>query len=433
MHANDSIRPVRMLFLCFALAGLSLFAGACAGFMKPAGNEPKRFTLIVTNGTAGALEPQGCACRHAGGMERRAGCIAAARAAGNPVLVLDSGNLLFAPGETPSRESLLSAGVLLAGIGRIQTAAINVAASDCAAGADFIKKAAGQVVLLSSNLRDAAGGLLFSPHLVTTLNRTRIGVFGLTNPAPSCPDGIHADDPVPAAAVTVKALQRARCDVIVLLSQLSEEQNRSLIAAVPGIHFVLGSSDGPARAEPVRSGDSYAIAPGQRGTHAAVVECMIEGRGPAFIYAGGEHAESRTDMQPARGRFTFRLAALDSSVPADPAVGLLLETFREDRARRRLSSRGLHYQDAVPAADMSGLTETVRRRAVRLMNEIDCENRPIAACAADSQLCRDMARRVAEGVRAGLGDSAVGFSVLREIQSRTRRNDIDLDKTGPVQ
>jgi hypothetical protein len=143
--------------------------------------------------------------------------------------------------------------------------------------------------------------------------------------------------------------------------------------------------------------------------------------------------QPQSDAQPASGRFTVRLAALDNSVPNDPGAALLLETFRQERARRQLNSRALHYHDSVPSVDMSGLTEAGRKRAVRLMNEIACTNRPIAACTTESQQCRDMARMIAEGVRSGLGDGAVQFSVLREMQSRARSLDVQLDKSGTYQ
>ncbi|MBM4311747.1 MAG: hypothetical protein FJ119_12485 [Deltaproteobacteria bacterium] len=403
--------------------------------MKPVSREPQRFTLIVTGGTAGTLKPQGCACRRLGGIERRAGFIAQTSAASSPLLVLDSGGLLFAPGTVPSQEDLRNAGFLLSSLRHMQTAALNVSASDCAAGAEFLKKSAGQVPLLSANLRDSATQeLLFSPYLITTVNRSRIGIFGLAGPsAASGTTGIYADDPIASAGPVVKALQRARCDAIVLLSQLSEAHNLRLLSDVPGIHFVFGSSDAPARAAALRSGDSYAFTPGQ-GTHAAVVECLLEGRGPAFVCAGENTTERRPDMpaQPARGSFTFHLAPLDSSVPADPAVELLLETFREEGARRQLNSRGLHYRDAVPVVDMSGLTETGRRRALRLMNAIACKNRPIAACAAGSQQCRDIGGLVVEGVRAGRTDGAIQFMVQRELQALARRGDVPLDKSVPV-
>jgi len=430
MCSHDALRPVRIFFLCLALACLSLFAAACAGFLQPAGRVPQHFRLIVTGGTAGEIDPQGCGCRSLGGMERRAGFAAAEHAAGNPVLLLDSGNLLFASATTPDQEDLRKADCLLRSIDSMQTAALNVSAADCAAGPDFIRSRAGQVMLISANLRDATGALLFSPHMVTTAGRARIGIFGLSGPASPQVPSVQVDDPAACAAAAVKALQRARCDVVVLLSQLSEEHNRRVISAVPGIHFVLGSCDGPARAEPLCSGDSWAISPGQRGTHAAVMACLLDGRGRAFVHAGPPRAEGRPEDQSARGSFTLSLAPLDSSVPNDPAVELLLETCREEGVRRQLESRRLHYRDSVPAVDMNGLSEIQQRRSVRLMNEIACGNHPIAACTADSQLCRDMARLVTESVRAGMSDGAVHFALAREMQSRTRAGDIQLDKPG---
>jgi 2',3'-cyclic-nucleotide 2'-phosphodiesterase (5'-nucleotidase family) len=366
-------------------------------------------------------------------MERRAGCIARMRAAVPGPLVLDSGNLLFARDIKPAQQELQNAEFLLSSIRHMQTMAVNVSANDCTAGVAFLKKSAGQVTLLSSNVRSSeTDELLFKPYLITTLNRVRIGIFGLSEmPGLTGTHGIHVDDPLSSAAPVVAALQRADCDVIVLLSQLTEARNLRLLTEVPGIHFVLGSSDAPARAEPLRSGDGYSIAPGQ-GTHVAVLECLLEGRGAAFAYAGTKTAEETTThaqtQQPARGRFTYQLSALDSAVPADPTVELLLETLQENRVRRALQKQQLQFRETVPAVDVKGLPEAGRRRAVRLMNEISCGDRRIADCAADTKLCREMGRLIAEGVRTGQTDGAVQFTVLRDMQARKPDRDIPLDK-----
>jgi len=426
----------RIASLFILLAAVSLMAAACAGIPKPAARGPKRFVLLATNGTAGALEAQGCACRRLGGMARRAGCIARARVAGPPVLVLDSGNLLFAHGGDPGPQERQAARVLLDCISRMQTTAVNVSARDCAAGADFLQKSSAGPALVSANLRDSTTGeLLFAPFLTRSVNRARIGIFGLTGPdtMPEGP-GIRVDDPLSSARKAVGALQRAGCDVVVLLSQLTDEQNRQLLAQVPGIHFVLGSSEAQPGGEPIRCADAHIISPGQHGTHAALVDCTLEGSGPVFVHAGETPFEkpgaapTPSGPQTARGRFTLVIRALGSDVPADPDIELLVENFRAERAGRRLQADGVRYLEAVPGIDMRGLDETDRKRAVRLMNELSCTNSTIALRAADTQLCRDMGRVVVEGVRAGLSDGAVQFRVVRETQARLRARDIPLDK-----
>lgn len=430
------MQTIRIPAILIVLAGMSLLMCACAGTLRPGSQEPQRFTLIVTSGTAGALTAQGCGCRRLGGMERMSGCVEQTRAAAPSPLVLDCGNLLFAHNSKPSQQDLQNAEILLQNISHMQATAINVSERDCAAGADFLKANAGQVALLSSNVRDSATGeLLFSPYLITTLNRVRIGIFGLSAASGSTPTGIRVDDPLLSAAPVVSALQRKGCDVIVLLSQLREEQNLHLLTGVPGIHFVFGSSDAPARAEPLRSGDGYSIAPGQ-GTHVAVLECLLEGHGPAFTHIGAKETEEpaahaqpqQTPVEAARGRFSYQLTALDSTVPSDPAVELMIETLREDRLRQDMQTQQLPFRHVVPAVDIAGLTEAGRKRAIRLMNEISCGDRRIADCAADTELCRETGRMVAEGVRAGQTDGAIQFTVLRAMQTRTADQDIPLDK-----
>jgi 2',3'-cyclic-nucleotide 2'-phosphodiesterase (5'-nucleotidase family) len=422
---------VRIFASVILLAAVSLLAGACAGIMTPAGREPRRFTLVVTNGTAGALEAQGCGCRRLGGLERRAGFISGIRAVEPATLILDSGNLLA--GNAADQAERQDTGFLLTALRHIRTTAVNMSANDCAADADFIKKTAGQTSLLSANLRDSVTGeLLFAPQLIHTVNRVRIGIFGLSAPPVSpTPVPVRVDEPTESARTTVSTLQRAGCDVIVLLSQLSETQNLGLLREVPGIHFVFGSTDAPARAEALRSGNGYAVAPGPNGTHAVVLEGLIEGRAGAFIPADQNTTHDTISPDtPVLGRFTLRLQALDSSVGTDPDIELLLEACREDRLRRELQERGLHYRDAVGAVDFSGMTETERRRAVRLMNEITYNNRRLAECSTDIQLCRDMARMITEGVRSSRSDGSIQFAVQRELQARSRA--VQLDKSDLV-
>ena len=431
------MRIHRIHVFLVVLAGMSLLMSACAGTLRPGSQEPQRFTLIVTGGSAGEPTAQGCACRRLGGMERMSGCVSQTRTAAPGPLVLNCGNLLFPHSSEPSQQDLQTAELLLHSIRHMQAAAMNVSERDCAAGAGFLKEHAGQTALLSANLSDSATGeLMFSPYLITTINRVRIGMFGLSGASGSTPaHGIRVDDPLLSAAPVVSALQRKGCDVIVLLSQLSEEQNLRLLTGVPGIHFVLGSSDTPARAEPLRSGDGYSIAPGQ-GTHVAVLECLLEGRGPAFTHIKAKQTETtpaqaqsqQTPAEPGRGRFSYQLTALDSTVAPDPAVELMLETLREDRLRQAMQAQQLPFRPTVPAVDIEGLTEAGRKRAIRLMNEISCADRRIADCAADTELCRETGRMVAEGVRAGQTDGAIQFTVQREIQSRTQDQDIPLDK-----
>lgn len=431
------MRIYRIHVLLVVLAGMSLLMNACAGTLRLGSQGPQRFTLIVTGGAAGEPTAQGCACRRLGGMERMSGCVGQARAAAPGPLVLNCGNLLFAHNSKPSQQDLQNATFLLHSIRHMQAAAMNVSERDCAAGASFLKEHAGQTALLSSNLRDSATGeLLFSPYLITTLNRVRIGIFGLSGASGSAPaHGIRVDDPLLSAAPVVNELKRKGCDVIVLLSQLSEEQNLRLLTGVPGIHFVLGSADAPARAEPLRSGDGYSIAPGQ-GTHVAVLECLLEGRGPAFTHIGAKETEKpsaqaqsqQTPAEAARGRFSYQLTALDSTVPSDPAVELLIETLREERLRQAMQEQRLQFRDSVPAVDMGTMTEAGRKRAIRLMNEISCADRRIADCAADTELCRETGRMVTEGVRAGQTDGAIQFTVLRAMQAHTADQDIPLDK-----
>ena len=105
----------------------------------------------------------------------------------------------------------------------------------------------------------------------------------------------------------------------------------------------------------------------------------------------------------------------------------MIETLREDRLRQAMQAQHLHFRDVVPAVDIEGLTEAGRKRAIRLMNEISCGDRRIADCAADTELCRETGRMVAEGVRAGQTDGGIQFTVLSAMQARTA-DDNQLDK-----
>jgi 2',3'-cyclic-nucleotide 2'-phosphodiesterase (5'-nucleotidase family) len=134
--------------------------------------------------------------------------------------------------------------------------------------------------LLSANLLHK-GKAVFEPYAVFNLKKTRVGVIGLTSPQ-SGPHMTGAEVEVLDPLVRLKAVLaelRGKADVIVLLSNLGEREDRTIAQSVEGIDFILGSGAGGVRHEAVKLGNSYVFRTYSKGKALGKTEVELDEKG----------------------------------------------------------------------------------------------------------------------------------------------------------
>jgi 2',3'-cyclic-nucleotide 2'-phosphodiesterase (5'-nucleotidase family) len=244
--------------------------------------------------------------------------------------LLDAGNALFKTADSIDPTSKQRAEFILTTMGELGTTAMAVGKRDLAAGPDFLRKAAARakVQLLSANLVDGGGRLLFSATTQLNIAGARIGLLGLSPLQPG--GGVQSKPPVQAALAEARKL-RAKVDLVIALAavpyadalQLSKEAGDS-------IDLILQSHEARGTGIPQRSGTSYVIPTGERGREISRLELDLAGSGP-FVDLGqrerNEQLIRMLDVQIAEARKRLEAGSPD-------AKSSLSQTMRGFEARR---------------------------------------------------------------------------------------------------
>jgi len=193
--------------------------------------------------------------------------------------VLDAGNALFKSAATSDEQARKRAEFILRSMGELGTSAMAVGSRDLAAGPEFLKKAAARarVQLLSANLADGSGKLLFSASTKLSVGGVRVGLLGIS-PLQDA-DGIRGRPPVQAALAEARKL-RGKVDLVIALAavpyadalQLSKE-------AGSAVDFILQSHESRGTGIPQGDGRNFVIPTGERGRQLGRLELDLSGSG----------------------------------------------------------------------------------------------------------------------------------------------------------
>jgi len=105
------------------------------------------------------------------------------------------------------------------------------------------------------------GVAVFDPYGIYDVNGTKVGVLAITSPELDQrikADSIEVLDPATRLKSLVPELKN-RVDVIILLSNLSEFENRKLLSIVYGIDIIIESGPGKQRYQPLKVGNTYLL------------------------------------------------------------------------------------------------------------------------------------------------------------------------------
>jgi 2',3'-cyclic-nucleotide 2'-phosphodiesterase (5'-nucleotidase family) len=289
----------------------------------PTGHSDLVARIFFSANQIGEFEPCSCPETPLGGLAQQAGVIEQARLGELPVFWFDAGDRLFRHDfamnsieEAQRRRTAIlmvdsggSAGLDAHGIGRL----------DLGAGLPYLKKLAQRSAapMLSANLEDDDGELLFESSVVVERGGLRIGVTSVVS-ADTKGDGYRAREPVAAARAMVRDLKKRGVDLVVLLSNLSADDDRKLAwGARPDV--LLGSRTREIHAEGPTVGRTTIGRAGSRGRYLGDVRWYAKGRGP------GPHllvtvTPVRTDGPSHSG--VARLVQETLGLLADPVLGV---------------------------------------------------------------------------------------------------------------
>ena len=255
-----------------------------------------------------------------GGLARRVAFIEKARTEKPSVLILDSGDLFFAPysGAEPEQK-LAKARLISRAYRRMGTTALNVGDMDLLQGVDFLRDEFSHgLPLISANLLDpSTKAPIFPPYVIREVAGVRIAFFGLLNPE-SAPDvgiviknanegKIFVKDPVEAATETLQKI-KGQADLVILLSDLGLPKDQMLAKAVPGIHFILGGHEGRFLGKSQPTGKTHILQSSAKGMYVGKLR-LIVGNSASPFSDGGEAQY----IQERINALDFRLRSLQQS------------------------------------------------------------------------------------------------------------------------
>lgn len=263
-------------FLSFALV---LWTGLGGGGVEA---KERHLTVAFTGDNGGEVATCGCAHSPVGGLPRRKTLLEGLRR-GEPTLVLDSGNALFATESTPDATATRRASLLLDVMGELETAAMPAGARDLSAGAAFLATEAARAHLpvLSVNLM-RAGKRVFEASRMVTVGGLRVALIGVSprGAVHGSPE-LEGADAVPRVAALAKTLRaEAKADVVLVLA--AAPFNEALLLSQTlgvAVDFVLFSHDGRGTGIPLPAAGNTLLLSGDRGRAVAVLELSVSGPG----------------------------------------------------------------------------------------------------------------------------------------------------------
>jgi len=262
--------------LILAAMACSLFSAAvvCA-YAKD-----KQITLIYTGETHAMLYPCSCPVEPDGGVARRATLIQQLRKQYPDSLLLDSGSFFsggLADQYTQNTQlDMLRAGLNLRAMELMRYDALAVSQDEFNFGKGFFEENIAKVKLnfVSSNLKFAKT----VPYIIREVAGLKTGIIGLTNPLAKQKSGdLKFLESRASLAASVRELQKKGVTLIILLSNLGEDEDLKIIKEVPGISVVIDGYNRPGVEAFIRSGNTIILRPARQARRLGKAVLNIKG------------------------------------------------------------------------------------------------------------------------------------------------------------
>jgi len=248
--------------------------------------------------------------------------------------------------------------VTFTGMVRMGYVAATIGEYDLRAGAAYLLERAGEtgMQLVSANVYDAATGRpLVKPYVIVDRGGVKFGITG----AIASDLEIRLNQGVDNSGVTVgnaaealKALIpeiRKKADFVIVLSHMGLDQSKELVAAVPGIDFLVVGNQSNYAAELFDVGTTTFLQPGYKGQYMS--ECRLS------FDAGGVYLGHKGSA-----------VAMDEKAPSDASMALLVkehkaavEQLSKDQAAQQAQARETQKRQAQRGEACIGVQGSCKR------------------------------------------------------------------------
>lgn len=269
-------KQIAPLALALVVCGLAFLQAEAQG----EDDVPDRLVILTTTYVRGEVSDRGLLATPLGGMARRATVIEQQRSTGAPILLLDGGDLPPADFRDPwPRETAAFVWDWMAKLGYD---AVTPGDGDLVEGIDSLRVLYAmhpEIHVVSANVRDIEGNLLFSEYVVLDKGGTRVGITGVTSPlyhrSRKEQDQFAFDDPG-AALGRVLPILADTSDLVVAILHVNTQDARRLVEENPGMDVALVGHN-PGVSSPERVNETLLIRPGPLGHYVGVLSLTVPG------------------------------------------------------------------------------------------------------------------------------------------------------------
>ncbi len=277
----------RLSILILAVA----IVGAGTGMAASASAE-KRGTIVSTASIRGETKSCGCKKKDLGGLDRRATLINEERANGE-ILLVDAGDFGAHQNENPWARTTFQWDMM----DRLQYDVVTVGPNELLYGHQQLTGLLGthpEIQVVSANLTDKSGNLLFDEFSVVEKAGVTYAVTGVMSPSLydfNKSRGLQeADDfafqDVKDALGRVLPLMKTQAEVTVVLLHTSPADAKRLLTEMPGMDVVIVGHNPGYTFAPERIGQTLMVRPGARGQYTAVLTLTLDDDGGILDYDG---------------------------------------------------------------------------------------------------------------------------------------------------
>ncbi|MBX7255619.1 MAG: hypothetical protein K1Y02_04580 [Candidatus Hydrogenedentes bacterium] len=305
---------VVLIALTLSIAGGAAYLGlgGVFGRARTPVAPPVALTLFYTCDTRGHINPCNCEAGVAGGLARRATFVNQRR---TPLsLLVDAGDVTSGPREW----ELLELDYLLKGYGILKYDAVNVGAREASIALTELKKiAATYPFLVSANIHDGSGTLVFPPYRVVDLPEGfRVGILGALDektPADELGAGVRVL-PMRDAITRYLPKLRKQVDFVVLLAFTDEQTLRALAEEFFEIDVIVGGKVEQPSGTPLEVNRSTIAYITDKGKSVGELE---------LSFVGGQKVVTKNEV-----------TMLMEDVKDDPAIADLIKELTNEQVKR---------------------------------------------------------------------------------------------------